>query len=65
MGFAALDLTGRTAVVLGGASGIGRAIANGFAMAGADVVASSRRSDMVEAVADEIESHVSRLVEEV
>jgi NAD(P)-dependent dehydrogenase (short-subunit alcohol dehydrogenase family) len=56
MGLDPLDLNGRTAVVIGGASGIGRAIANGFALAGADVVASSRRADMVAATADEIES---------
>ena len=55
-----LDLSGRTAVVLGGATGIGRAIANGFAVAGAEVVASSRRAEMVAAAADEIESHGRR-----
>ncbi len=60
MGFDPLDLKGRTAVVLGGASGIGRAIANGFALAGADVVPSSRRADLVEAAADEVESHGRR-----
>ena len=60
MGLDSLDLSGRIAVVVGGATGIGRAIANGFALAGADVVASSRRSDMVAAVADEIESHGRR-----
>jgi NAD(P)-dependent dehydrogenase (short-subunit alcohol dehydrogenase family) len=41
-------------VVIGGTSGIGRAIARGLAEAGADVVASSRRADMVAATADEI-----------
>jgi NAD(P)-dependent dehydrogenase (short-subunit alcohol dehydrogenase family) len=60
MGFDPLDLGGRTAVVIGGASGIGRAIANGFALAGADVVPSSRRPDMVAAAADEIESRGRR-----
>jgi NAD(P)-dependent dehydrogenase (short-subunit alcohol dehydrogenase family) len=60
MGFDLLDLKGRTAVVIGGASGIGRAIANGYALAGADVVASSRRADAVAAVAAEIESHGRR-----
>lgn len=49
------DLTGRTAVVVGGTSGIGRAIAHGLAQAGADVVCSSRRSEEVENVAGEIE----------
>jgi len=38
-----LDLTGRVAVVIGGTSGLGRAIALGLAEAGADVVASGRR----------------------
>ncbi len=56
MGHSSLDLAGRTAVVIGGTSGIGRAIARGLAEAGADVVASSRRADMVAATADEIEA---------
>ena len=49
------DLTGRTAVVVGGTSGIGRAIAHGLAQAGADVVCTSRRSEEVEKAAAEIE----------
>lgn len=49
------DLHGKTAVVLGGTSGIGRAVALGLAAAGADVVASSRNADSVAAVAAEIE----------
>ena len=48
------DLSGRVALVIGGTSGIGRAIALGLADAGADVVASSRRQADVEAVAHEI-----------
>jgi NAD(P)-dependent dehydrogenase (short-subunit alcohol dehydrogenase family) len=48
------DLAGRVAVVVGGTSGIGRAIALGLADAGADVVATGRRRDLVEAVAAEI-----------
>jgi NAD(P)-dependent dehydrogenase (short-subunit alcohol dehydrogenase family) len=43
------------AVVLGGTSGIGRAIAHGLAEAGADVVATSRRGERVEPVAAELE----------
>ncbi len=41
------DLTGRVAVVIGGTSGLGRAIALGVAQAGADVVASGRREALV------------------
>ncbi|HJS51908.1 MAG TPA: glucose 1-dehydrogenase [Pyrinomonadaceae bacterium] len=55
MGFDQLDLNGRVAVVIGGTSGIGRAIAHGLAEAGADVVCSSRRKDQVEAAASEIQ----------
>ncbi|HYX30051.1 MAG TPA: glucose 1-dehydrogenase [Pyrinomonadaceae bacterium] len=56
MSYSALDLSGRVAVVIGGTSGIGRAIARGLAEAGADVVASSRRSEQVELSAQEIEA---------
>jgi NAD(P)-dependent dehydrogenase (short-subunit alcohol dehydrogenase family) len=51
-----LDLTGRVAVVIGGTSGIGRAIALGLAEAGADVVSTGRRLEQVETVAAEIEA---------
>jgi len=50
------DLHGRTAVVVGGTSGIGRALAVGLASAGADVVATGRRTDMVDEVAGAIEA---------
>jgi NAD(P)-dependent dehydrogenase (short-subunit alcohol dehydrogenase family) len=50
------DLTGRVAVVAGGTTGLGRAIALGLAAAGADVVSSSRRSQEVEKAAAEIEA---------
>ena len=49
-----LHLGGKTAVVLGGTSGIGRAIAIGLAKADADVVAASRRVYEVEQTAKEI-----------
>ncbi len=54
------DLTGRTAVVVGGTSGIGRTIALGLAEAGADVVATGRRTALVEQVAAEIEARGRR-----
>jgi NAD(P)-dependent dehydrogenase (short-subunit alcohol dehydrogenase family) len=50
------DLTGKTAVVVGGTSGIGLAMAVGLAEAGADVVASSRRQEQVDEAATQIES---------
>ena len=49
------DLHGKCAVVLGGTSGIGHAIALALAEAGADVVASSRRSEAIETTARAIE----------
>jgi NAD(P)-dependent dehydrogenase (short-subunit alcohol dehydrogenase family) len=55
MAYAPLDLTGRTAVVIGGTSGIGRIMARALAEAGADVVPTSRRADMVDEAAREIE----------
>ncbi|HEX8895859.1 MAG TPA: glucose 1-dehydrogenase [Terriglobales bacterium] len=54
MAYTGLDLSGKSAVVIGGASGIGRAIAFGLAEAGADVVPTSRRRDLVEQTANEI-----------
>ena len=56
MGYSKLDLTGKSAVVVGGTSGIGRAIALGLAEAGADVAPTSRRLDQVEATAREVEA---------
>jgi len=60
MSFTPLDLTGRVAVVIGGTSGIGRALAHGLAEAGADVVPTSRRAEQVEAAAKEIEQRGRR-----
>jgi NAD(P)-dependent dehydrogenase (short-subunit alcohol dehydrogenase family) len=54
------DLSGRLAVVVGGTSGIGRAIALGLADAGADVVVTGRRETMVEEAAAEIEARGRR-----
>ena len=55
-GLELFDLSGRVAVVIGGTSGLGREIALGYAAAGADVVATSRRQEPVDAVAAEIEA---------
>jgi len=57
---AARDLQGRVAVVIGGTSGIGRALALGLAEAGADVVATGRRLALVAEVAGEIEARGRR-----
>ena len=54
------DLSGRVAVIVGGTSGIGRAIALGLADAGADVVVTGRRAANIDAVAVEIESRGRR-----
>jgi NAD(P)-dependent dehydrogenase (short-subunit alcohol dehydrogenase family) len=56
MSYKPLDLTGKSAVVVGGTSGIGRAISLGLAEAGADVVASARRQQQVDETAAEIEA---------
>jgi len=56
MAYTSFDLSGRTAVVVGGTSGIGRTIALGLAEAGADVVPSARRAEMVEETAKKIEA---------
>src|ERR1700728_5093479 len=50
------DLQGKTAVVVGGTTGIGLALSLGLADAGADVVASSRRQKQVEETAAAIEA---------
>ncbi len=54
------DLSGRTAVVVGGTSGIGRALAIGLADAGADVVSTGRRPALVDEVAGDIEARGRR-----
>lgn len=54
MSYAKLDLTSRTAVVMGGTSGIGLTIAKGLAQAGANVIATGRRANLVESAAAEI-----------
>jgi NAD(P)-dependent dehydrogenase (short-subunit alcohol dehydrogenase family) len=54
MGHPALDLNSRTAVVIGGTSGIGLTLAKGLAAAGANVVPSGRRRELVESVVADI-----------
>lgn len=56
MGSTLFDLSSRVAVVTGGTTGLGLAIALGLAQAGADVVPSSRRAEQVEKAAAEIEA---------
>src|SRR5262249_53353757 len=60
MAYAGLSLEGKVAVVVGGTTGIGRALALGLAEAGASVVASSRRLEQVEETAKLIETRGSR-----
>src|SRR5437660_4578287 len=60
MSYTPLELDGKVAVVIGGTSGIGRAIAHGLADAGADVVPTSRRVEQVEVAATEIEERGRR-----
>jgi NAD(P)-dependent dehydrogenase (short-subunit alcohol dehydrogenase family) len=50
------DLTGKVAVVVGGAGGLGEAQALGLAVAGADVTVASRNLDSLKAVAKKIEA---------
>jgi len=49
------DLTGRVALVTGGSKGLGKAMARGFADAGANVVISSRHENELKAAAAEIQ----------
>jgi NAD(P)-dependent dehydrogenase (short-subunit alcohol dehydrogenase family) len=60
MSYAPLELTNKVAVVIGGTSGIGRAIAHGLAEAGADVIPTSRRAEHVDAAAKEVEARGRR-----
>jgi NAD(P)-dependent dehydrogenase (short-subunit alcohol dehydrogenase family) len=55
MSLRAFDLTDRVAVVIGATSGIGKALALGLADAGADVVPTGRRRNLVEELVSELE----------
>jgi NAD(P)-dependent dehydrogenase (short-subunit alcohol dehydrogenase family) len=56
MGSSLLSLEGKVAVITGGTSGIGRALALGLAGAGADVMATARRQQQVDETASAIEA---------
>ncbi|HEY6245947.1 MAG TPA: glucose 1-dehydrogenase [Pyrinomonadaceae bacterium] len=62
MSYSGLELNGKVAVVIGGTSGIGLAIAKGMAEAGADVVPTSRGQDQVDAASREIENRGRRSI---
>jgi len=57
-----MNLQGKTAIVTGGARGIGRAIVEQLAEAGADVVIGDFRLDEAEATASEIQKNTGRQV---
>jgi NAD(P)-dependent dehydrogenase (short-subunit alcohol dehydrogenase family) len=58
--YAALDLSGKVAVVIGGTAGIGLALTHGLAEAGADVIPTARRPEQVEAAAADVEARGRR-----
>ncbi len=63
MGHPQLSLKNKTALVIGGTSGIGLALAKGLAIAGADVVTTGRRGDLVRAATQEIQALGRRSLE--
>lgn len=60
---AGFDLTGRVAVVTGGGTGIGKAIATLLAQRGADIFIAARRVEALEATAAQINAQTGRRVE--
>jgi NAD(P)-dependent dehydrogenase (short-subunit alcohol dehydrogenase family) len=63
LGHPQLSLRNKTALVIGGTSGIGLALAKGLAIAGADVVTTGRRGDLVRAATQEIQALGRRSLE--
>ena len=59
------DLSNRVAVVIGGTSGIGRAIALGLAEQGADVVPTGRRANHIDEVCTAVEAMRRRTLRQV
>jgi NAD(P)-dependent dehydrogenase (short-subunit alcohol dehydrogenase family) len=57
MHYAGLDINGKVCLVVGGTSGIGRAIALGLAQAGARVIAGSTNPEKVSAIRDELSQY--------
>jgi gluconate 5-dehydrogenase len=57
------DLTGKGAVVIGGAGGIGKAIAKGLAQAGASVVIASRKESTLQEACAELNNEVEPKVQ--
>ena len=57
------DLSGRTALVTGGSKGIGKAVARGYAEAGASVVISARHEDELQTAVRDISDGLSARVE--
>lgn len=59
------DLSGRSALITGGSRGIGKAIATGFAQAGAELFLCSRKEDEIRAAAEEIRHQTGVRVESI
>ena len=56
------DLTGKSALITGGSRGLGRAMARGFAEAGADVMITSRHEDELKSAVDVVsKGHKSKV----
>ena len=64
MGHPLLELKNKTAVVIGGTSGIGLALTRGLAQAGADVVPTGRRAEQVRSAVAEVKALGRRSLEQ-